>query len=150
MGPGKKRSPGWSQFSSRNPVRAPSPGGVSGFRPLTRFGEVRTVAQVDRGETLPTWARLAHTHLQSLALLYLALGLIFSLCGVPEKLKLIAVSTPFIAVLADFASRALAHYWPAMVYVVMLAGALMALSTAPMMAGVLYEMWFWKPRVAPP
>jgi len=133
----------------RNCVRCHNPSGISSFRPLTRYEEVATVTKVDRGEPLPTWARVAHVHLQSLALVYLALGLLFSLCGVSEKLKLTVVSTPFVAVAADFGARALAHFWPSMVYVVMLAGALMGLSTAGMILGVLYEMWLWKPRPMP-
>ncbi len=131
---------------NQNCVRCHNPSGISSFRPLTSYEQVQPVTKVDRGEPLPTWARVAHVHLQSLALVYLALGLIFSLCGVPEKLKLAAVSTPFVAVLADFGARALAHYWPSMVYVVMIAGALMGLSTGMMILGVLYEMWLWKPR----
>jgi hypothetical protein len=116
---------------------------------LTSFEEVQTVTQIDRGESLPIWARVAHTHLQAIALIFLALGLLFAFCTAPEKVKLAVVVTPFLMLLVDFGSRALARIWPSMVYVMMISGGLMGLATAIMIVAVLYELWFGKPKAKP-
>lgn len=115
--------------------------GPASFRPLTNYQEVATVAQVDRGESLATWARIAHTHIQSLALMYFALGILFCFCGYPERLKAVVVSVPFLAVFLDFSTRALVRFQPEMVHGVMASGALLGLATAVMIAGVLHELW---------
>jgi hypothetical protein len=130
----------------RTCVRCHSATGSASFRPLTTFEQVQAVTQIDRGESLPIWARVAHTHLQAIALIFLALGLLFSFCTLPERWKLAVVTTPFLMLLVDFGSRALARIWPSMVYVMMASGALMGLATATMILGVLYELWFGKPK----
>jgi hypothetical protein len=126
--------------------------GAAKFRPLTNFQQVSAVAKVDKGESPAGWARVAHIHLQSLAVIYLLLGLIYSFCRAPEILKVILVPAPFIAIVADFGARALVPMYPDLVHVVMLAGAVAGLSTAAMCLGTLWELWFsnWtKPEPAP-
>jgi hypothetical protein len=113
---------------------------------LTTFEEVQTVTQIDRGESLPIWARVAHTHLQAIGLIFLSLGLLFAFCPLSERVKLAVVITPFLMLVVDFGSRALARIWPSMVYVMMISGGLMGLATAIMIVGVLYELWFGKPK----
>jgi hypothetical protein len=133
----------------KNCVRCHSPTGSASFRPFTNYDEVQAVTQIDRGESLPIWARVAHTHLQAIALIFLALGLLFSFCPVPERLKLAVVVTPFLSLLLDFGSRALARIWPSMVYVMMASGALMGIATAVMMLVILFELWFGRPKPTP-
>lgn len=115
--------------------------GAASSRPLTTFREVAAVTQSDHGESAAALARVAHIHLQSLALIYLALGLLFCCCGFPERLKAWVVTIPFVALVGDFGARGLAHQWPEMVYVVMLCGAAGGLTTAVMTLGVLWEAW---------
>jgi hypothetical protein len=128
----------------RSCVRCHSDTGSASFRPLTTFEEVQAVTKIDRGESLPIWARVAHTHLQAIALIFLALGLLFAFSPFPEKVKLAVVITPFLMLLVDFGSRALARIWPSMVYVMMISGGLMGLATAVMILVILYELWFGK------
>ena len=110
-------------------------------RPLDTYERVTAVTVVDRGEPIALWARVAHTHLMSLALVFLSLGVIFSFCGVGQSMKLWFMPMPFVALLLDFGARALIKYFPSFVYVMMFAGALMALSMLVLTLGPLYDMW---------
>ncbi|MFN3652769.1 MAG: hypothetical protein ACK47B_24585 [Armatimonadota bacterium] len=126
----------------KNCVSCHSSSGAASFRPLTSFREVSVVAQVDTGESLATFARVAHTHLQSLALIYFGLGILFAFCGLPEKLKAVFVATPFLALVLDFGARGLARFWPEMIYPMMAGGGIAGMATTLMAAGILWEVWF--------
>jgi hypothetical protein len=128
----------------RNCVRCHSIGGVSSFRPLTTYDEVITVTKVDRGEPPMLWARVAHTHILSIGIIFFCLGIVFSLTSYKDTIKTVAVSLPFVALLVDFASRFLAKYWPGLVYLMMMTGAILGLSLAVMILIPLYEMWLKK------
>lgn len=124
-----------------NCIRCHSEAGVASFRPLTTYAEVMTVTEIDRGEPVALWARVAHTHIQSIGLIFLVLGLVVSFSSLSELLKQILVATPFLALVTDFGARALTKYFPGLVYVVMLTGAVLGLSFAVMVLLPLYEMW---------
>lgn len=128
----------------RNCVRCHSAGGISSFRPLTTYDEVMTVTKVDRGEPPMLWARVAHTHILSIGIIFFCLGIVFSLTSYNDSVKTVAVILPFAALLVDFASRFLAKYMPSLVYLMMLTGALLGLSLAAMILIPLYEMWIKK------
>jgi len=115
--------------------------GLMSKRPLTMFEEVEEVSVVDRGEPISLWARVAHVHLMSLAVIFLCLSVIFSFCGVGQKMKAFFMPLPFLALFLDFGARVLIKYVPSFVYVMAAAGALMALSMMVLTLGPLYEMW---------
>ncbi len=125
----------------QNCIRCHNPEGLQRFRPLTGYVEVMEVVKIDRGEPVGLWARVAHTHLQSIGLIFLVLGLVFSFTSVSDKLKIILVSTPFLALVMDFGSRFLAKYYQNLVYLMMVSGGLIGLSFAIMILWPLYEMW---------
>lgn len=114
-------------------------------RPLDTYERVEAITVVDRGEPLALWARVAHTHLMSLSLVFLYLGVIFSFCGVGHRVKLWVVPLPFVSLILDFGVRAMIRYSPTFVYVMMIAGTLMALSMMMLTVGSLYDMWV-RPR----
>ncbi len=105
------------------------------------FEEVEEVTMVDRGEPISLWARVAHTHLMYLAVIFLCLSVIFSFCCVGQKMKAFFMPLPFLALFLDFGARALIKYVPSLVSVMAAAGALMALSMMVLTLGPLYEMW---------
>lgn len=123
-----------------------SSNGSAKFRPLTNFTEVAGVAQADRGESMPAWARTAHVHLQSLSVVFVLVGLAFSFCGLPQALKAFVGAVPFVALFTDFGARAMAQHNPEAVYGVMASGAVMGLALVFMVFATLYELWIWKPR----
>ncbi len=119
-----------------------TPGGIMGVRrPLDSYERVKAVTVVDRGEPIGLWARVAHTHLMSLKLVFLCLGVIFSFCGVGQGMKAWFMPMPFAALVIDFGARGLIPYAPSLVYVMMFSGALMGLSILVLTMGPLYEMW---------
>ncbi|MBI3666213.1 MAG: hypothetical protein HY236_08325 [Acidobacteria bacterium] len=67
--------------------RCHNPAGFMYMRPMQTYEEVMEVAVVDRGEPPPVWARVAHTHLQSIALIYFLVGLVFSATSLRERIK---------------------------------------------------------------
>lgn len=131
---------------NRNCIRCHNPSGAASFRPLTNYQQVMVVAQVDTGESWAAWSRTAHTHIQSMALMYLALGLAFAFCGMPDRIKIPVITIPFLAIVTDFTARALAHYWGNWTYLVLLSGMLIGIATAILSLGILYELWIWRPR----
>ncbi len=99
------------------------------------------VTQIDRGEPVQLWARVAHTHIQSIGLIFLVLAGVFSLTRLPEKLKAAVIVLPFAVLLADFGFRYLIKHAPGLVYAMAASGALMGLLFAALILVPLYEMW---------
>ncbi|GIU75054.1 MAG: hypothetical protein KatS3mg004_2141 [Bryobacteraceae bacterium] len=124
-----------------NCIRCHHPGGLQRFTPLTSYVEVMAVTQIERGEPPQLWARVAHTHIQSIALIFLALTGIFSLTQVPRALQTALIVLPFLALVADFGFRYLIRFVPALVYGMAASGALMGLLFAVLILVPLYEMW---------
>ena len=125
----------------QNCIRCHNPEGLQRFRPLTTYQDVMTVVQIDRGEPVGLWARVAHTHIQSIGLIFLVLGMVLSFTSVRSRLKDVIESVPFLDLLVDFGSRFLAKYYQNIVYLMMASGALLAFSFAIMILLPLYEMW---------
>ncbi len=131
-----------SPIVQENCWRCHNPGGFMYLRPLQTYEQVQEVIKVDRGEPAPVWARVAHTHLQSIALIFFLVGAIFAGTGLPERIKTGIVVTPFLALVADFGSRFLARYHLGFVYLMMGAGAVAGLAFATMVLISLYEIWW--------
>jgi hypothetical protein len=129
---------------AQNCIRCHNPNGLQRFTPLTNYEQVMTVAQVDRGEPVALWARVAHTHIQSIGIIFLILGGVFSFSSLPERWKITIVAVPFAALLLDFATRYLAKYVPGVVYFMIFTGAVTGLSFGIMMLYSLYDMWLKK------
>ncbi len=126
--------------------RCHSPGAFMYMRPLQTYEQVLEVTKVDRGESVPVWARVAHTHLQSIALIFFLVGIVFAGTRLPDRVKAPIVITPFLALLADFGSRFLARYHPSLVFLMIGAGAVTGLAFAGMILFSLYEIWL-APRI---
>lgn len=129
---------------AENCVRCHNPEGLQRFAPLTTYEEVMTVTQIDRGEPVSLWARVAHTHVQAIAVIFLVLGGVFSFTSLAEKWKIAIVTAPFLMLLVDFGARFLAKFTPATVYVMMVSGAAIGALFGIMILIPLYEIWFKK------
>jgi hypothetical protein len=124
-------------------------GGAAKFRPFEDFKGVAAVTKTDKGETPASWARVAHIHLQSLAMVYLLLGLAFSFCSLPERFKAWITPLAFLALIGDFGLRVLIPTFPNLTYVMMAAGALAGFCTVTMIFGTLYELFIVPLRQKP-
>lgn len=129
---------------AENCVRCHNPNGLQRFAPLTSYEEVMAVTQIDRGEPVALWARVAHTHIQSLGLIFLVLAGAFSFTTVRPALKTAVIVLPFVMLLIDFGARFLAKFAPSIVYLMMGSGAAIGLLFAVMILVPLYEMWLKK------
>jgi hypothetical protein len=129
---------------ARNCMRCHNPIGVMSQRPLTSYVEVMEVVKIDRGEPPALWARVAHTHIQSIGMILFLLGGLFAFSSVRSSIKTILIVLPFLALVADFISRFLAKYHVGFIYVMMAAGAVMGVSMGIMILIPLYEMWLKK------
>lgn len=127
-----------------NCTRCHNPNGLQRFAPLTNYEEVMAVTQVDRGEPIHLWARVAHTHIQSIGLIFFVLGLIFCLTSLSDATKTAVIVAPFFLLVIDFGARFLARYWPGTIFIMMGAGAALGLCFAAMIVYPLYEMWLKK------
>lgn len=124
-----------------NCVRCHNPNGLQRFAPLTSYEQVMTVAQIDRGEPIALWARVAHTHIQSIGLIFFVLAGAFSFTSLKPGLKNAIIVLPFVMLLVDFGARFLAKFVPGIVYLMLGSGACIGLLFAVMIVVPLYEMW---------
>ena len=131
-----------SLILSENCWRCHNPNGFMYKQPLQTHEQVLEVTQVDRGEPTPVWARVAHTHLQSIALIFFLVGGVFAATSLPEGVKALIIVSPFAALVVDFGSRFLARYHSGFVYPMMAAGAVAALAFATMVLLSLYQIWW--------
>lgn len=127
-----------------NCIRCHNPNGLQRFAPLTSYEEVMTVAQIDRGEPVALWARVAHTHVQSIGLIFFVLAGAFSFTSLKPAMKNLIIVLPFVLLLADFGARFLAKFVPGIVYLMLASGAGMGLLFLVMILVPLYEMWLKK------
>jgi hypothetical protein len=131
----------------QNCVGCHNPSGLMYLQPLDSYEAVQPITQVDRGEPVPIWARVAHTHLQAIGLVFFVVGGIFAGTSLGDRTKTVVVVLPFVSLLADFGARFLARYHSGFVYLMMAAGAVGGLAFAAMVAVSLFEIW-WRPRAA--
>jgi hypothetical protein len=127
-----------------NCTRCHNPNGLQRFAPLTNYEEVMAVTQVDRGEPVQLWARVAHTHVQSIGLIFFVLGLVFCLTSLSDTIKTLVIIAPFVLLVIDFGARFLARFWPETIFIMMGSGAAIGLCFAAMILYPLYEMWLQK------
>lgn len=127
-----------------NCVRCHNPEGLQRFAPLTSYEEVMVVTQIDRGEPVSLWARVAHTHMQSIGLIFLVLGTVFSFTSWSANMKTVVVVSPFLALILDFGARFTAKYLPVTVYLMLASGAVIGILFGVMVLVPLYEMWLKK------
>jgi len=118
-----------------------NPEGLMYVQPLDRYEALGPIVREDRGEPVPVWARVAHTHLQAIGLAFLAVAVVFCGTPLPDRLQSVVVATPFISLTVDFGARFLARYHDGFVYLMMAAGAMAGASFAVMVLASLYALW---------
>ncbi len=140
-----------AEFATVQPILAQrcvschSPTGTAKFRLLTNHQEVAATMQQDKGEAPQTWMRVAHIHLQSIAMILLGLGVLFSFSRCPEVMKSLVIGLSFFSLAADFGTRKLAADNPVWIYGVMGAGGLLGLCLGIMLLTSFYELWIARP-----
>lgn len=111
---------------------------------LSTYAAIKTVADVDTGESLHTLMKLSHIHLFGIGLVALGIGLIFRFAAMPLWLKATLMVLPFVAVFADILAWFLTKWDPVYAYTVIAAGVLLGLAWAGQILICVYQLWFWK------
>jgi hypothetical protein len=113
--------------------------------PVPDFAQFENIAQraeTDTGASVSTLARVSHIHLFGIAFIFFMVGIVFSLAsGVPWLLKSAVIAMPYIFLLVDVSGWWLTRMSPNFAWLVIVAGAAMALSFAFMWTVSMYEMW---------
>lgn len=130
----------------RSCIQCHSP--VSGLKvpDLSTYNGIKTVAEIDTGESLHSLMKLSHIHLFGIGLVALAIGFIFRLASLNNKLKITLILLPFVAILADILVWFLTKWDPVYAYTVLIAGAVLGLAWAGQILISLYQLWFLRER----
>ncbi len=131
---------------SANCVGCHNPDGFMAYVNLTSYSNVKKFVKVDTGQSIGALVRSSHIHLFGLSIIFYLLGRIFLLTELPPLVKRIAVIIPFVAIFVDIGSWWFTRYAHVFAYLVLIGGALMALSFAFQSFMSLYQMWFMKTK----
>lgn len=112
---------------------------------LADFKVVKELAQEDKGATFSSLTRVSHIHLFGISFIFMFVGLIFSFAETSTiKYKCIAIGMPYVFLLVDILSWWLTKLDPMFAWLVILAGAGMAVSFFFMWTVSVSEMWFFQ------
>jgi len=116
---------------------------------LSTYAGIRSVAEVDTGESLHTLMRISHIHLFGIGLVLFGVGMIFSLSAMRPWFKHTLIIIPFAAMFADILAWFLTKWDPFYAYTVVTGGALLGLALGAQILIALYQIWFLKRPVGP-
>lgn len=109
------------------------------------FAVLEELAKEDTGATFSSLTRVSHIHLFGISFIFMFVGLIFSFSETSTiKYKSIAIGMPYIFLLVDILSWWLTKLNPMFAWLVILAGAGMAISFAFMWFVSVAEMWVFE------
>jgi len=111
---------------------------------LENFENVESYLAQDTGKSLSRLISLSHTHLFSIVAVLFILSLIFSFTLFSEKVKMAVYAISFFAAIVDVGAWWLAKISPLLAPLVILGGALLAVSFVLYILLSLYDMWVRK------
>ena len=110
---------------------------------LNGYDNLKKVTEIDTGTGIFTLVRVSHIHLFGITFVFFIMGLIFSHAFVrPVWFKCTVVALPFLCLTLDVSSWYFTKLYHSFAWVVISAGAIMALSFAYMWLVSMYQMWF--------
>jgi len=118
-----------------------------GIPDFTSYKGVSQVANVDTGISLHSLMRVSHIHLFGIALVALAIGLVFRFALLPPWFQYTLTLLPFVAIVIDIGAWFLTKWDPFFAYTVVIAGGLLGLSWSLQILISLYQIWFLRCRV---
>lgn len=111
---------------------------------FTDFDVLKELAKEDEGATFGSLTRVSHIHLFGISFIFMFVGLIFSFAETSTvKYKSIAIGMPYLFLLVDILSWWLTKLNPMFAWLVIMAGAGMAVSFAFMWTVSVAEMWLF-------
>jgi len=116
---------------------------------LNGYDNVKKVTERDTGVGIFTLVRVSHIHFFGIAFVFFILGTIFSHAYVrPVWFKCAVVALPFVSLALDIGSWYFTKLYHPFAWVVMMSGAVMALSFTYMWVVSMYQLWFSPPPSA--
>lgn len=117
---------------------------AGGLPDFTSFKAIAAATEQDEGATFASLTRVSHIHLFGISFIFMFVGLIFSFAETPTlKYQCIAIGMPYIFLLVDILSWWLTKLHPSFAWLVILAGAGMAIAFMFMWAISVLEMWLY-------
>ena len=118
---------------------------ASGIPDFTQFEPIRELTEEDHGATFASLTRVSHIHLFGISFIFMFVGLIFSFSETPTtKYKCIAIGMPYVFLAVDILSWWLTKLHPIFAWLVIFAGAGMAMSFMFMWVVSILEMWVFE------
>ena len=111
---------------------------------LETYEDVESYLVQDTGKPLSRLVSLSHTHLFGIVTVLFILSLIFSFTLFSEKVKMAVYAISYFAAIADVGAWWLAKLSPILAPLVILGGALLAVSFVLYILLSLYDMWVRK------
>jgi len=112
---------------------------------LDGWDNMQAVIAQDTGTPINTLVRVSHIHLFGITFIFFIVGFIFSHAWVrPAWFKSAVMFLPFLCIAADVSSWYFTKLYHGFAWVVLFAGAGMAMSFAVMWFTSMYQMWFYK------
>jgi len=109
---------------------------------LSSYDGVKQVSNVDTGVSLHSLMRVSHIHLFGIALVSLAIGIVFRFARLPAWFQHTLTLLPFVAIFTDIAAWFLTKWDPVYAYTVVTAGGLLGVAWALQITISLYQIWF--------
>lgn len=109
---------------------------------LSSYDDVKQMANVDTGVSLHSLMRVSHIHLFGIALVSLAIGIVFRFALLPSWFQHTLTMLPFIAIFIDIAAWFLTKWDPVYAYTVVTAGGVLGVAWALQITISLYQIWF--------
>jgi len=128
-----------------NCVACHSAGSDATIPPLDTYQAVLKMSQTDQGPTLTQLARVSHVHLFGVSFIFMLTGAIFTFSQIAAWFRVTMIVLPYMAMVADIGSWWLTKFFPVFGIVVVLSGAVMAISIACQILIPLWEMWLPAP-----
>ncbi|MDR2195231.1 MAG: elongation factor-1 alpha [Gallionellaceae bacterium] len=114
---------------------------MPGIPDFSKYEEVKKLAEVDTGASVPSLTRVSHIHLFGISFIFFFMGLIFCFAvGVPEWLKVLAISTPFVFLIVDVLSWWLTKWSPGFAWLTIIGGVGYSLASTFMWVVSMYQM----------
>ena len=116
---------------------------------LNGYDNLMKVTERDTGPAIFTLVRVSHIHFFGIAFVFFILGSIFSHAYVrPVWFKCAVVALPFVSLTLDISSWYFTRLFHPFAWVVIISGAVMALSFTYMWVVSMYQLWFSPPPSA--
>lgn len=115
---------------------------ASGIPDFTKFPQLKALTTEDEGATFESLIRVSHIHLFGISFIFMFVGIIFSFATTTSNtIKCIAIGMPYVFLIVDILSWWLTKMNPMFAWLVILAGAGMAMSFTFMWFVSMREMW---------